>query len=461
MAASVSRRQATRAHTKPIRPFSNSVLAWLIFVFLCLVPIPLGSNRPLFWAINAGVVALLGLTYGISCLLSRDGMRVKMRELELLPWTFAALCIFLVLQLLPLPGQPFLSDAPGQTFLMLVRTLTYGVLFFLVLQVARNPDRASQLLSVALVGLTAHALFGLIMLRMGDTLLGYEKVAYMGSATGTFVNRNSFATLLAFGCVLASAKLLVDMEKALSPRDPYDLDRPWLRVALDIFALAALSATIVATQSRMGVAAGLIGVLVVAIRSLPSVRTRLIPTLLVGSALLLLVGLVVVLNSDGLLQRLLFTEQSWGERLILYQQVIELISIRPFTGFGGGSFQLAFQQVHQPPVGVDRVWDKAHNSYLTLLSELGVVAGLLIPLMLVAIAARLMRAPGSSGAERLPSTVALGVMAVGASHSLVDFSLEIQAITVWFSALVAIGLAQALHQQAGRSGLNDPDSGPQ
>jgi len=200
--------------------------------------------------------------------------------------------------------------------------------------------------------------------------------------------------------------------------------------------------------------------MVVAVRSLPAVRPRLIPALLVGSALLLLVGLVVVLNSDGLLQRFLFTEQSWGERIALYQQVIELISIRPFTGFGGGSFQLAFQQVHQPPVGVDRVWDKAHNSYLTLLSELGVVAGLLIPLMLVAIATRLMRAPSASGPEGLPKTVALGVLAVGASHSLVDFSLEIQAVTLWFGALVAIGLAQAINQEAGRSALDDTDSGP-
>ncbi|MNL66556.1 hypothetical protein D3C87_1910430 [compost metagenome] len=105
------------------------------------------------------------------------------------------------------------------------------------------------------------------------------------------------------------------------------------------------------------------------------------------------------------------------------------------------------------------MWDKAHNSYLTLLSELGLVAGLLIPLMLLTIGWMLARAPGGSARERLPVTVALGVLAVGASHSLVDFSLEIQAVTLWFVALLACGLAQALYLATSRSALDDPDTG--
>jgi O-antigen ligase len=430
----------------------------LVLVFLCLVPVPLGSNRPLFWAINAGVVSILGLVYGVSWLLSGESLRVKLRELGVVPWAFGGLCLYLLVQMLPLPGLPFLSVTPGATFLMLLRTLTHGVFFFLVLQISRNPERAHHLLNVALAALTAHAILALAMLRTGDTLLGYEKLAYLGSATGTFINRNSFATFLAFGCVLAFAKLLADLQQALSQRDRYAPERPWLQVSLAAFALAAMSATIVATQSRMGVAAALIGLLVVGARSVPAIRTRRISVLVVAIVLLALIGLVVVLNSDGLLQRLLFADQSWAERLELYRQVVELISIRPFTGFGGGSFNLAFTQVHHPPLSIDRVWDKAHNSYLTLLSELGLVAGLLIPLMLFAITWRLMRTPKASTAERLPVTVALGVMAVAASHSLVDFSLEIQAVTLWFVALVACGVAQALYLAANQSALDDPDS---
>ncbi len=459
MAASRRRSGTPARRGRGFRPLSNSVLGWLVLIFLSLVPLPLGSNRPLFWAVNAGLVSILGLVFGIAWLASGEGLRVRMRELGLVPWAFGALCVYLLVQLLPLPGQPFLSVAPGATLLMLLRTLTYGVFFFIVLQLSRNPERARNLLNVALVVLTAHAILALAMLRSGDTLLGYDKVAYLGSATGTFINRNSFATFLAFGCVLAFAKLLADLQHALSERDPYELDRPWLQVSLAAFAFAALSGTIVATQSRMGVAAAVIGLLVVAARSVPSVRVARLAALVVAFVVLALVGLVVVLNGGGLLERLLYTDQSWAERLELYRQVVDLIGIRPFTGFGGGSFQLAFQQVHQPPLGIDRVWDKAHNSYLTLLSELGLIGGLLIPLMLMTIGWMLARAPGGTAGERLPVTVALAVLAVGASHSLVDFSLEIQAVTLWFVALLACGLAQALFLGTSRSALDDPDAG--
>lgn len=459
MAASRRRSGTPARRARGFRPLSNSVLGWLVLIFLSLVPLPLGSNRPLFWAVNAGLVSILGLVFGIAWLASGEGLRVRMRELGLVPWAFGALCVYLLVQLLPLPGQPFLSVAPGATLLMLLRTLTYGVFFFIVLQLSRNPERARNLLNVALVVLTAHAILALAMLRSGDTLLGSDKVAYLGSATGTFINRNSFATFLAFGCVLAFAKLLADLQHALSERDPYEFDRPWLQVSLAAFAFAALSGTIVATQSRMGVAAALIGLLVVAARSVPAARIARLAALVVAFVVLALVGLVVVLNGGGLLERLLYTDQSWAERLELYRQVVDLIGIRPFTGFGGGSFQLAFQQVHQPPVGIDRVWDKAHNSYLTLLSELGLIAGLLIPLMLMTIGWMLARAPGGTATERLPVTVALAVLAVGASHSLVDFSLEIQAVTLWFVALLACGLAQALFLSTSRSALDDPDSG--
>ena len=459
MAARSSRGGATRRRARGFQPLSNTVLGWLVLIFLSLVPLPLGSNRPLFWAVNAGLVSILGLVFGIAWLAGGEGLRVRLRDLGLLPWAFGALCVYLLVQILPLPGQPFLSDAPGATLLMLLRTLTYGVFFFIVLQVSLNPERAQNLLNMALVVLTAHAILALAMLRSGDTLLGYDKVAYLGSATGTFINRNSFATFLAFGCVLAFAKLLADLQHALSERDPYDLDRPWLHVSLAAFAFAALAGTIVATQSRMGVAAALVGLLVVAARSIPSVRIARVSAVIVATGVVALVGFVVVLNGGGLLERLLYTDQSWAERLDLYRQVVELIGIRPFTGFGGGSFQLAFQQVHQPPLGVDRVWDKAHNSYLTLLSELGLVAGLLIPLMLLTIGWMLARAPGGSARERLPVTVALGVLAVGASHSLVDFSLEIQAVTLWFVAFLACGLAQALYLASSRSALDDPDTG--
>ena len=45
-----------------------------------------------------------------------------------------------------------------------------------------------------LLVIIACGVYALISLQSGDTILGLPKWAYLGSATGTFVNRNSFAT---------------------------------------------------------------------------------------------------------------------------------------------------------------------------------------------------------------------------------------------------------------------------
>jgi O-antigen ligase len=114
------------------------------------------------------------------------------------------------------------------------------------------------------------------------------------------------------------------------------------------------------------------------------------------------------------------------------------------TGFGGGSFEVVFPSVHQLPVAIDRVWDKAHNTYLTLWVELGLLAGTVMLVLLGLLAWRLLRALRRTPARWLPLSTALGALMVAASHSLVDFSLEIQAVAFWFVALLAIGVAQAV-----------------
>jgi O-antigen ligase len=125
---------------------------------------------------------------------------------------------------------------------------------------------------------------------------------------------------------------------------------------------------------------------------------------------------------------------------------LELIAQRPWTGFGGGSFEIVFPTVHAPPVGTDRLWDKAHNSYLTLWSELGVIAGSLIPLLLAVIGCKLSAALRRNRRLWLPAATGLGCLVAVATHALVDFSMEIQAVAFWLVAILAAASAQCLPQ---------------
>ena len=67
----------------------------------------------------------------------------------------------------------------------------------------------------------------------------------------------------------------------------------------------------------------------------------------------------------------------------LYRQVWGMILARPWTGYGGEAFELAYPLFHRPPVDPDLVWDHAHSSYLALWTDYGLIFGSMPLLMLL------------------------------------------------------------------------------
>lgn len=427
---------------------SGYVLCWSLLVFLAWAPVPMGSNRALFWGLNIFLIGAIGLAY--FGWLARHGTapRIAPRQLAPLPLLYLVLCLYLVTQLIrfPVAGLDPISMAPGATLWMLLRMLTYGMLFFLVLQATRNRERFRLFLDAMLAIGALHAAAALIMLRMGDTYLGYEKWAYLGSATGTFVNRNSFATFMALNCCLGVAQLM----RALLDRrnEDYRQDYYWLRLALTTSAVMIIMAALVASQSRMGTLATGIGAATTLFCALLATSRR--KRTFITAAGLALAGCIAIIWLYGaqLLNRMMEVDQSWATREALYRQVIELIGQRPWTGFGGGSFEIVFPMVHAPPVATGLVWDKAHNTYLTLWSELGLVAGTLPVLLLAVIGWKLRTALRHDRRLWLPAAIGLGCLVAVAVHALVDFSMEIQAVALWLVAILAAASAQCLRRSS-------------
>jgi O-antigen ligase len=348
---------------------------------------------------------------------------------------------------------PQLSLAPGNTLLMLVQMLSYGLIFALVMLAGANRQRRLRLLDALFVLIVLHAGFAIVALtQLGDIVLVFPKWAYRGVATGTFVNRNSFATYLAMGLVLGTG-LAVDELLYRSRTDRLsrakDRGRPTRSLVLHVVGWLIVLAGLLATQSRMGIAAGAAGVLVVALPfviALPLGRAwRLAAGLL---ALAAATGLLSTFG-QGFLERLGSVEASADVRLDLYRQVLGMIAARPWVGYGGGAFEVAFPLFHQPPVSPDLVWDKAHNTYLALWAELGVIVGTIPILLMLGFAARLV--VGSlKTADRLPQLVALGALVAVGAHSFVDFSLEIEANALLLLMLVGLGLAATKSGAASR-----------
>lgn len=442
---------------------SGDLLMWPLIALTALSPLPLGSNRPLAWTAMAIVVGALVVAAAVLKWRRAETFAFPLRSIALPTALYAGVLLFLVVQSLPIGDfialggvgrddwiAPLrtLSLAPGATLLTLLQMGTYGLFFWLMLEVGASQTRRDLCLNLILWVIVAYAAIGIISLRLGDTILGMEKWAYQGSATATFVNRNSFATFVAFGAVIAVAQFAGTLHARMERRQR-SASGPGSPAMLFVYGLAimVLLSAVVASNSRMGAfvtAGGIMTVLVIyLLRPLAKNRrrSRMLP---VAALMAVAVAGIAALYGGELLDRIGSLDRSSEQRADLYAQVVDLIARHPWTGIGGGAFELAFPLVHAEPVSIGVVWDKAHNTYLALWAELGIIFGsipiILLGAMAVLLVANIRQFSGSLRAQ----IVALGVIAVGGLHSLADFSLEIQANTLCFLALVALGVAPAL-----------------
>ncbi|QPH55839.1 O-antigen ligase family protein [Pontivivens ytuae] len=437
----------------------NRTLAVALMALVILAPLPLGSNRPVFWALGALLIGLVGAVYFGALAARGSALRNPVGSFRIPAALGLAYLGWLVLQIVPL-GAVFgsfettlpsgitvahdtISIAPGATMLAAMRVAGYGLLFFLLLQAAAHQERARVMATALFLAIVAWAAYGAVALvQLGDSVLLFEKWAYEGSMTGPFVNRNSFATFLAMGFVAGVGLSLERLLGGGGGKRPDLLSAEMLRSYLVALATVLLLAALFATNSRMGVFAGLAGgTVTVGLFALtrPQVSRKAVVVAALGG--LLALAMLLRLYGGGVVERMDNVDESADIRLALYEQILGLIAARPWTGWGGDTFELAFRAFRDVPVSLDKNWERAHSTYLAHWSETGLIFGS-IPLLLVALALYgCIKALRRDEVKVLPA-IGIGVIVTGALHSIVDFSLEMQANAWLFIAFLGIALAR-------------------
>ena len=438
----------------------NSTYIRLLGLLAFLVPIPLASNRPVPWALWALVVSVMIAVFSYK-LLTQEKAR-KLRSAKHLPiFACAGIVIaYSLLQTLPLGtqlllpnglelGLPAISLNPSATLFGVLRLLTYMAIFFLALEVCTRTERARQLAKMLFFGVTCHALIAMVSLSVfGDRLPWGEKTAYLGSATGTFVNRNSFASFLGMGLLIGFALVLdkqASHRKVWARKDflgPKTMEIAWYWVCIALIGLC-----LIATNSRMGTFAALISIFVFLLVYLlwapnekqdGGSKSKAIGIFAVCA----FVGFGLIVFATGLGERILFVNRDGLVRLNLYQNILALIEARPLMGVGLDTFQIAFPLVHGPDVDSDFIWDLAHNTYLTYWVELGIIVGSLPIFMALIILVRLFKTLRQQKIWHSGVAVSISTLTLVAIHSSVDFSFEMPANTVFLAIVVALGLSQ-------------------
>ena len=416
----------------------NDLIGYLLLLIIALSPLPLASNRPIFWAISGAIVFFVATVFLVTTALRETPLRISLRK-----FMFIGVPVGLYLG--------YMALAPNANGLATLRTLSYAVFFFLMVQVSANRYRAKQIATTVFLIATIYAAIGFAMLY-GNLELPAEfgLSAYSVNAHGTFVNRNSYATYLGFGILLGMALLINRMrgfgDGMLALSDE--------KLVFAGVGMALMLVTLISTNSRMGVAAfGVAAIFFLLVLAMKRARPGLWLTISLVIGVLVLAGAAFSLYGATLLERLGSVERDADVRFALYEQVWEMIRAKPWTGHGPDSFEVTFPAYHHLPVSPDLLWDKAHNTYLTNWAETGLIIGSIPVLLGLWVFLRLLYAVYKRQRRYIFPLLGASVILQGAVHSTVDFSLEIQANMYMLLAIVALGYAEAV--QAKKRGSRD------
>ena len=130
-------------------------------------------------------------------------------------------------------------------------------------------------------------------------------------------------------------------------------------------------------------------------------------------------------------------------RLAGYRSTLHMIAEHPWFGTGLGTFVWSFPSYRSTEVSLFGVWDRAHNTPLELIADLGIPLAVVIGLGWVLILALLIRGATRRRRDRMVPLAALSVALICLLHSMVDFSLQVPGYAIVAFAVVGVGLAQS------------------
>ena len=158
---------------------------------------------------------------------------------------------------------------------------------------------------------------------------------------------------------------------------------------------------------------------------------------------LLATGVAIFVFGDFFAGRLLALGLDSSDRLAVYKLTMLSILDAPWKGFGYGTFEYVFPMYRDNSLSPYAFWDKAHNTYLEIIQGLGIPIAALFLFMLLMLALRCGHAALYRKGSATAPLVATAATVIVALHSFVDFSMQIQAVALTWTALLAAGVAQS------------------
>lgn len=364
-------------------------------------------------------------------------------------------------------GWATLSLIPNFTLYELVRYVFYFLFAYLVFKHVSTRKRVRIFVFLLFAAACFQSFYGLAEFFGGtQRIFGFQREAYIDSATGTFINRNHFAGFLemifpiSVGYLLARASFFA-MKRGGSLKERilwFSQERLQKAVVFGIIPIL-IGVGIFFSRSRTGIFLffASIFLMVVALsgaggrrpegaqgpggaRGARGAGAGKRSTKVMRTVLLVVVFAVILIGIKPVVERFSFAALAHEVRPVYFKNTVEIIKDFPIAGTGLGTYLYAYPMYEKKYSG--DLLDHAHNDYLELLAEGGIVAGGLM--IIVAFGALIwLFTRWTRRNDHLVRGVGLGCLVGIASiliHSLTDFNLHITANAVLFVTLYALGM---------------------
>ena len=306
----------------------------------------------------------------------------------------------------------------------------------------------------------ALAVFGLIQYFAGNGKLYWIKPASTSSSWvhGPFTNHNHFAGYMELIIPIPIALILTGT----------------VRETRMLFGFAAVLMTIatVATVSRGGIISLTVGLLFVTVAGFNYTRRKKllnqnyesydnIPQPLLNwstirnlASTLLIIGAIFIgilwvgLDANRLIDNSLMSESEKAEtfessRGWIWRNSFIIFRNNPISGAGLGTFETVFPKYSEgfpaDPYGRLYIFDRAHNDYIQILSDTGLIGGIIALWFIITILFTITQSLRSN--EPFSAGLAIGCSAAVVSlltHSIFDFNLQLPSTALLFLILTAI-----------------------
>ncbi|MEW5746967.1 MAG: O-antigen ligase family protein [Nitrospirota bacterium] len=438
---------------------------------LVFSPLAFGSVEPWSFAVMNGL-CFLGLL--LSLLESRE--TVFYRVPGMLP--LLLLLGFFLLQLAPLPAglvrlvspetwavyagtigiiEPLswvsLSLDKRATLMELLRLSGYAAFYVLTVQLLTRKELLRRTVTVVLVLSSALALTGILQyLFNAKKIFWFRELSFSNPAFfGPFVNRNHYAGFMAMVFPLALAFFLT-----LKPRVFYESLRDRIagllsRKETNLYLLIGLFMVLIAASiflsiSRGGIVSLSLSMVVFGLLFLGRRRNKSR-----GAAIIAVFATIVLavgwFGWEPIIQRFEKITDAEGDivdlRPTVWKDSLEIAKDFPVTGAGLGSFRSVYPR-YQTAREL-RVIDHAHNDYMELLAEGGLIAMALMAWFIAAVVARSFRmytGRKDSSAINLYIGSITGILAL-LLHGFTDFNFRIGSNGLYFFFLCGLAVSAA------------------